>query len=331
MAALELVRAAESARGTGEPVCVSGLACHVGATVDGQYILREARDVIDGMPHLQLALADATGRVSAFIWPEWRDDVKMPPVGCPVSVTAEVRPYQSSQQLRVHRLLPLTAANVQDIANLLPGLADPVRDALRAMDHSLAPVWRQFVARVLLDPKIGPAFLTCRASVHHHHAGTGGLVAHSVENLDVLRTLAARLMPRDPVAPDIIQIAYLFHDIGKLRSVGTATRPRFAFAVGHEFLNVTVLAEHLTWLEQVGPVLHAGLLAMFEYLATPARARSTDAYLPARVVAAFDRWSAAAFDGTDLGTYVRRGPRTRPHRFGAGRWHGARSRAEDAA
>lgn len=331
MAALELVQTSGSTEGAGKLVRVRELANHVGLVIAGQYLLREARDVADGTPHLQLSLADATGKVSAFVWPEWRDKTEMPPVGRPVSVTAEVRAYEDSQQLKVHRLTPLAAEDVRDVADLLPGVPEQVRDALRAIESSLPPKLRQFLVRVLLDTEIGPAFLTCRASAQHHHAAAHGLITHSVENVDLMRALVGRLMPKDPVAPGIAQVGYLFHDIGKIRTVGTTERPPLAFAVRHEFRNVTVLAEHLKWLERVDPVLHAGLLATFEYLATPAHDRTWGAYLPARVVAAFDQWSAATFDSVNLDDYVRQGPRSQPHRRFAGRWQDAKSHRGVAA
>lgn len=254
-------------------VTIRSLAQHIGETIDGQFIVTQQAVVTDGTPHLRLRLADATGSALAFVWPEWRAAVTLPALGAPASVQADVCDYQGTAQLKVRRLVPLPPSEVAVFANLLPGVSHAAFDALSALERSLPPVLRQFVARVLLDPAIGPAFITCRASVAHHHQERGGLLRHSLENLDLIAEMVRRRFPDEPQSAAIGQVGYLFHDVGKIYTVGTTARPPLSWTVRHETHNLMLLGPHLEWLQHADAEVHAGLLYIFQYLATPASAR----------------------------------------------------------
>lgn len=285
-------------------VTIRSLAQHMGDTIDGQFIVTQQAAIAEGTPHLRLGLADATGSALAFVWPEWRSAVTLPLLGAPASVQAEVCEYQGAVQLKVRHLVPLPASEVVVFTNLLAGVSHAAFDALSALERSLPPVLRGFVARVLLDPAIGPAFITCRASVAHHHQERGGLLRHSLENLDLIAEMIHRRLPAEPVSAAVGQVGYLFHDVGKIRTVGTTARPPLSWTVRHETHNLMLLGPHLDWLQHADAGVHAGLMYIFEYLATPAPARKRANYFPAEVVAQFDGWSAAEFAGRGLQTFT---------------------------
>jgi hypothetical protein len=171
---------------------------------------------------------------------------------------------------------------------------------LQELELSLPQPLRRFLARVLMDPGIGSTFLACRASGRHHHPGKGGLVAHSLENLDLIATTVRRTLPGDPVSVAIAQLGYLLHDVGKIRTVGASKRPELHHVVRHETHNLLLLAPHLDWLHMQAADIYAGLSYVMEYVATPAAARSRARYFPAEVVVQFDQWSAAAHSCRDL-------------------------------
>lgn len=271
-----------------------------GATIEGQYVVTAAMEAAITTPRLQLTLADATGTVLGFVWPEHRANVLLPPIGGAASVRACVRMYDDAAQLCLTRVAPLDLHEVDVASDLLVNAPRSIRASLRSLEVSLPPVLRRFLVRVLFDPAIGPAFLSCRASGQHHHSGVGGLARHSLENLDLIAAMVARTLPKDAESVGVAQLGYLFHDIGKLNTVGVAKRPPLHHVVRHEIHNLLVLAPHLEWLRQQDARLHAGLLYILDYLATPASARSRPRYFPAEVVAKFDQWSAASFSANGL-------------------------------
>ncbi|MHB1896333.1 MAG: hypothetical protein ACYCOY_06770 [Metallibacterium sp.] len=66
-------RAAQGAGSASAHCLIAQLQEHRGASITGQYRLTGATDVPSGTPHLKLTLADATGSVLGFVWPEHRD------------------------------------------------------------------------------------------------------------------------------------------------------------------------------------------------------------------------------------------------------------------
>lgn len=281
---------------------------YIGQVIDAQFVVDQQLRITEGTPHLRLRFADATSAVLAFIWPEAEAAVTLPALGSAASVRAEVCAYNGKPQFRVRRLAPLAPANVASVANLLPGIPEFVVDALGTMERQLPAILHEFLARVLLDPAIGPAFTTCRASVAHHHSDRGGLLRHSVENLDLIAEMIRRRLPEEPKSAAIGQLAYFFHDVGKIMTVGTTMRPSLSWTARHETQNFMVLAPHLHWLEEADLEACRALLSIFEYLATPAPARKRPAYFPAEVVAQFDGWSAAEFNHRGLAAFMHLAP-----------------------
>jgi len=290
---------------------IAQLCAAAGQTITGQYRLTAASDVASATPHLKLTLADATGSVLGFVWPEHRDQVRLPPTGLPVQVEAAVRLHDDRAQLSVLRLEPLGPDAVVNAADLVcaPGL-ERIHRLLRSLERSLPQPLRGFLTRVLLDPAIGSPFLACRASAAHHHPEPGGLVVHSLENLDLIGATVMRTLPDDPASAAIAQIGYFLHDVGKIRTVGASARPPLYHVLRHETHNLLLLAPHLAWLRDQSPELHAALVHVLEYVATPASARTRPRYFPAEVVVQFDQWSAAAHACRDIKALCRLGART---------------------
>jgi len=278
-------------------------------SIEGQYVLTAAMEAAINTPRLQLTLADSTGTVLGFVWPEHRGDIALPAIGTPAKVKAMVRTYEGRAQLCATGVTPLPAEGIDVVSNLLIGVPDSIRAVLHSLETSLSPVLRVFLKRVLLDPAIGPSFLACRASGEHHHSGKGGLIQHSLENLDLIATMVRRTLPNDDASIGLAQLGYLFHDIGKIHTVGAARRPPLHNIVRHEIHNLLVLAPHLQWLRQQDMRLYAGLVYILDYLATPAAARARPRYFPAEVVAQFDQWSAAAFSARNLSALTKAGTR----------------------
>jgi 3'-5' exoribonuclease len=270
-----------------------------------------------GQERLTLTLEDKTGHITGVVWPDAIAAIKFPAVlPAPVRVHAIVQHYDGNRQLKVQALTGVDHAEVARATQLLPRylcpqIARPAFDQLAALEQALPPPLNGFLREVLLDPTIGLPFLSCRGSVAHHHGCPSGLLVHCTEMLDLAFNVTRRIIPDDAWSPFIAQMSYLFHDLGKLRSVGTTCRARNALVVRHELLTVELLAPHLHWLEAREPDLAAGLRYVLGYLATPAAARKPADYVVAHIVAMLDQWSAGAFNHCDLDHLIN-GWRQRP-------------------
>lgn len=285
-----------------------------GHTGHGTYLLTECaeREGVSGQNYLRLTFEDATGRATGFVWPESRGTVSLPSLFTPVSTLSGIQLFDGKPQLRVQCLSAASPDSVTHATKLLPRHRCPAAvqtafDRLTRLECALPAPLNEFLRRALLDPAIGVPFLRCRASVNHHHAYIGGLLVHSTESLDLVEHAARLVLPSDPYAPHLAQLGYLFHDLGKLRSVGETMRPAYGLAVRHELMTIELLAPHLNWLEQHNPELAVGLRSVFDYLATPFAARRIPRYAIAEVVAIFDQWSAAAHGCHDLSNLLRLG------------------------
>lgn len=285
-----------------------GLTAHDGETGHGLYLLTDTMQHIgeSGQARMTLTLEDATGYMTGVVWPEARAFVACPAaLPAAVVVHATVQHYNDRPQLKVHSLCAVSTAEIASATALLPRghcpqNAWPAFDRLAQLEQELPKPLDGFLREVLLDPGITLNFLTCRASVAHHHACVGGLLVHSTEMLDAVRDRAKQALPDDEWAPHLAQLGYLFHDLGKLRTVGTTCRPQYALAVRHEQLTIELLAPHLRWLELRNAELAAGLRYVFGYLAAPAPARRPAEYEIARIVEVHDEMSAAGFGRRDL-------------------------------
>lgn len=273
----------------------------------GLYLLTGAEERIStsNTPYLHVALEDTDGRMTGSIWPEHRHRAELPNLHSIVSVTGSVVPLGNRTHLKIECLAPASVDNVTYATDLLPRHRCPEKalpglDALAAFERTLPAPLDGFLKRVLLDPAIGLPFLRCRASVSHHHAFEGGLLAHSTQMLDTAAVLARQVLPDDPTAPTMTQLGLLLHDLGKLRTVGETRRPQGALVVPHEFITIELLAPHLRWLETQDFELALGLRHLLSYLATPKKARPFAKYAVAEIIERLDELSAATHQGRDL-------------------------------
>lgn len=293
---------------------VATLATQEKQTGFGTYLLTHysEREGASGQRRMQVTLEDATGRITGFAWPEAHDAILIPPIPSPVSVLARVRIFDDKPQLTLLSLAGLGSAAVPLATDLLPRhrcpeSALPAFDRLIQLEASLPSPLDGFLREILLDPEIGVPFLRCRASVSHHHASIGGLLIHSTELLNVAEEMVRFVLPNDSWSPHLAKLGFLLHDVGKLRSVGEYRRPDYALAVRHEAMNIEMIAPHLRWLERRDPKLAVGLRAVFDYLATPSKARDIPNYFVAELVAKLDQWSAATHEPGDLGYLLTHG------------------------
>lgn len=204
-------------------------------------------------PRFDVTLEDCTGRVGAIFHGAF-DTLAALPIAA--DVIAEVRSRRLDGRT-IHELVSVSLLTPADRAwnatQLIPFSSCPLpaREALIRLDglfHSMKnTALRRFLGSVLSDAQLTVPFVTCRASRNHHHAFLGGLLVHSVET-----ALRARAWS-DSLSPDLaelVQVAALLHDIGKIRTVGGGKRrPELGRWVRHDDLTLEMIASHIGLLE----------------------------------------------------------------------------------
>ncbi len=304
--------------GTSLPV-IRQLAACAGQSGTGIYWLTGHHDHVgaSGQHCLRLRLEDGTGAITAFAWPEVQVAITLPPEpSAPMEISGRVQLFQDTPQLKLTAARPVALGRLPSVVSLWPQPWCPpiARQALARLGHleaELPQPLRGFLQRVLLDVRLFPSFLTCRASVRHHHPYPGGLLVHSTELLDVTALLIRQVLPDDPVSSCLGQLGYFLHDLGKLQSVGTVHRGRYGLVVRHEMRTIELLAPHLAWLDAQDLAMATGLRKILEFLAIPAAARRRCDYFPAELVAMLDQVSAAAANQRDLDHLLNRSAPTR--------------------
>lgn len=182
-----------------------------------------------------------------------------------------------------------------------PQQALPALNALYTFLGDLRPAALQdFVYRVLYATEIGADFVRCRASREHHHQEPGGLLIHSVEGLPVIETLA-RWAQLDEPSIGLCQVGYLFHDIGKVWTIGVdgAQFPGARF-LRHESQTAVLLQPYLERLARSWPDGAAVLRYIWDFLAIPASTRGYAKFVGAEIVAWTDQLSVATERGRSI-------------------------------
>lgn len=217
-----------------------------------------------------------------------------------INVEGPMRQARRRIEMTAHELKLLDADSIGSSAvAMLPKSACPVDalsalQALEVLEFRLPTHLRGFLIRVLLDSRISRPLLQCKASVRHHHAGHGGLLVHSTQLLPVIPALCDSLLPDDSEAWALASLGYLFHDVGKVVTIGSAAYPATLRNLRHESEGLWLLAPHLQWLEERDPASAVVLRYIFDFVATPAAERKQAKYLVADMVVMLDRLSAGA-------------------------------------
>lgn len=283
-------------------ITINQLDKHIDNTVEGQYLLTKITEHVakNGNFYKQLTLEDATGSFTVYVWPKSGMLDKLPRL-----LPANVRVILDIKMLNQHlcgclvSIYTLAPHEIKNAACLLPlsSCPYPARKSLeslvRFINHLPNTPLKSFVNNVFIDPEIAQSFLTTKGSMMHHHKERGGLLIHSVEVLKLAFSLA-QSCGLDEAEINIIAVAGLLHDIGKIRTVGAASvRPVHYNLVSHEAQNLMMLSPYIDELVLRSPGQAAALKYIFNYLLTPRQTRGIAKFIGADIVVQADALSAA--------------------------------------
>lgn len=220
---------------------------------------KETRQDRKGRDYIDLDLTDATGTMSAKIWPDspaiqQRFDNK----GF-VAFKGTVRQYRDQLQLNLDQCRQTREADRDDgfdEANLIPtvpgGIA-PLRERFDALyPAALERAELQLLCEELVR-RHGEALWQHPAAKSIHHAYRGGLLEHVVQMAEVSIDVCRRYPELDR---DLLLLGVLLHDLGKLREIGAMPNNDYTLEgqlVGHITIGCTLLREACDALEEAVP------------------------------------------------------------------------------
>lgn len=287
---------------------------HIGEDVEGQYTLTGCvlRVTQMGDRFKVLTLADGTGSIRGYAWEQSGLLERLPTrTPAPIQARLHVRRFHGEVIANLQAVRELDTHEVDNAAALLvhgdcPADARPALAKLVDFVDNLEPALiRQFLNRVLADPRIASGITTCRGSLKHHHREQGGLLRHSIEVMEIAGDMAGQRLT--PLEKAITQVAALLHDLGKLRAIGSGTtRPTHYLLVSHEVQTTRILDPHIEWLRARSPQIAAALDYTLGFLWQHPAERGRALFLAADLVGAADRMSAALDNNKGLDNLLAR-------------------------
>jgi putative nucleotidyltransferase with HDIG domain len=258
-------------------------------------VYRDGRERVDGTTFVRARLTHSRGCWTGFFPAPTEVAAARIAPGQAIGLDARYLKHKFAQGgLRIERWEPLSLPAEQALGiDLLPSALCPypflVEMLAEMIDRLRIPALRDFLTRVLCDPKLRDGFLTAPASAAAHHNRPGGLIQHSMQVARLVASMAA-LSDKER---ELGVAAALVHDIGKLRIYGHAdNHSHLGAMLHHDALTLEMLANPLLELERRWP---DGALALRHLLAAAPERKSFSDRIEQRVglVLRFaDQWSS---------------------------------------
>jgi hypothetical protein len=109
---------------------------------------------------------------------------------------------------------------------------------------------RMFAREVLMDKSLMTAFVSIPASKRHHHSFPGGLLMHSLECALMTKQTVESLINVSIKEKEVAVVAALFHDVGKVKTIGPTQHTSTGRLIDHEQFTLMLLADPLNTLQE---------------------------------------------------------------------------------
>lgn len=109
---------------------------------------------------------------------------------------------------------------------------------------------RMFVREVLANRALMSGFVGLPASKNHHHSFPGGLLMHSLECVYITQQTVDTLSDVSTNEKEVAMVAALFHDIGKVKTIGENYHTSLGRLIDHEHLTLQLLSDPLQELQK---------------------------------------------------------------------------------
>jgi len=189
----------------------------VEAVVHGQVEALVEKTTQSQKPYYELALADATGRLTLRAWSDSAafEQCKALETGSFIEVRGDFTASSYGLDSKNWQARALSTAERDHLLGGSPELRERQEQdfaAIEALAQSIKdPRLHALAAQFLAD--FGPRFQRAGAARNNHHARRGGLVEHTAQ---MMRAASAICTVYPPLNRDLLLAGALFHDSGKL-------------------------------------------------------------------------------------------------------------------
>lgn len=149
---------------------------------------------------------------------------------------------------------------------------------------------RMFTRQVLMDMSLMTAFVSIPASKRHHHSFPGGLLMHSLESALMTKQTVESLIDVSMKEKEVAVVAALFHDLGKVKTIGSTQHTSTGRLIDHEQFTLMLLSEPLNIL---GEFWEQGAETL-QYLLTWKESQGVCRYVSGNAIKMADRLSTSA-------------------------------------
>jgi len=173
-----------------------------------------------GKKYLALELTDRTGRIQARVWDNAESLDDKIAADQFAEVTGRVDTFGGQLELKVSSLRAV-ADDRMDLADFLPSTSRDAAEMERELRRLVGLIkddhLRTLAADCLEDTDIGRRFSQAPAAKQIHHATLGGLLEHTLSVANLCLAIADHYKPFLRLDQDLLLVAALLHDIGKVR------------------------------------------------------------------------------------------------------------------
>lgn len=222
---------------------------------------RESRRDRYGQEYLDVELADATGSITAKVWPDSPALDSRFAAHDFVAIEGVVKSFKGELQLSLNACRRADDSDRDrgfDESELIPSSQEDIgrlAERLHAIypDAIERPPLRRLAERALAEN--GEALRSHPAAKVMHHAYLGGLLEHTVSMAELALAVAAHYPRLDR---DLLLLGVLFHDLGKLREIGAMPANDYTLEgvlVGHVVIGRDLLRDAARGLDDLDPEL----------------------------------------------------------------------------
>lgn len=190
----------------------------------GFYVVkRSALKETDGSCRLEIELADKTGSIPGVVWEDAKTYHGTLVKGVVVKVQGRLGSYRDKPQARIDKIRPAKESEY-DPESFIPSISGDVEALVSRVktyvDSLKDPYLGKLGEAVFGNAQFIKEFRRAPGGSSWHHSCLGGLLEHSVAVADICDFIAAR---RYGLNRDILVLAALLHDVGKIRELSAAT------------------------------------------------------------------------------------------------------------
>jgi 3'-5' exoribonuclease len=226
---------------------------------------KDVRQKKTGDPYLSLTLSDRTGDLDAKMWDNAAEAMDTFERDSFVRVKGLLQVFQNRPQLTVHKIQPVTDAEVE-AADYFPVSKRDRAEMFAELEGWIAgmgnPHLKALLEAIFADQNVALAFRTAPAAKSVHHNWIGGLIEHVLSLCNLAKVAAGHYAGIDF---DLLLAGVILHDLGKIHELSYARSFSYTTEgqlLGHIVIGLRMVDEKMASLPDFPPALRDLLLHM---------------------------------------------------------------------